>query len=544
MVLFETPADQWMGRNPSEVLDKEVEAAVLEPLNPYVLRAQLPCAARELPLNSVFSYNGVVFNDTDLWGGIIFEDVLEHLLREAKIVRAGRAVPEGPALAALGPGGDRGKAKVAASSSGRGADDGGWDLFAASPGLENPARAVSLRMIDPVTFSIVDDSSGRVIDSIGYSRAFFEVYPGAVILVQGRQFMVVKLDLESHVAHTRPVKVEWATASRNHTDVNVVKRWEATPDGCVGAGSAAVIANVWGYRKYWLSTGKTIELHEFSLPPLEFATQAFWIDVPQQVQALLVSEGSDVTAAIHTVNHALLAVLPTFVSCDGNDVGTEHTYPFQQRPRPPRVIVYDRMPGGIGVCEALFYHAEAVLERVRAIIADCPCDTGCPSCVHDARCSHYNEVLDKRGALSLIDGVAAYRAAVKTERSGRRRAVGPEASFGAGTGPAPAEQMAGVARGGGGCDGSSSEDGDGAAAPEETHFHRAARATKALGEVDAAAAARLRRKARALARAMDNARARSVAVQRPWLNLHCTISTECPAPQADSVGAGHGSAEP
>jgi hypothetical protein len=41
-------------------------------------------------------------------------------------------------------------------------------------------------------------------------------------------------------------------------------------------------------------------------------------------------------AGIHAVNHSLLSVTPLFILCDPGDIDTEHVYPMQQRPRPPR----------------------------------------------------------------------------------------------------------------------------------------------------------------------------------------------------------------
>ncbi len=45
-----------------------------------------------------------------------------------------------------------------------------------------------------------------------------------------------------------------------------------------------VVAKVWGYRKIWLQTGKIFEMGQFSLPSLEYATRAFWIDLDPEVR--------------------------------------------------------------------------------------------------------------------------------------------------------------------------------------------------------------------------------------------------------------------
>ena len=63
--------------------------------------------------------------------------------------------------------------------------------------LKQPFKNVSLRTIDPVSFKLVDDGvdpgptkEDNIMDTIPYSRAFFEVYPGAVYMHQSKTFLI------------------------------------------------------------------------------------------------------------------------------------------------------------------------------------------------------------------------------------------------------------------------------------------------------------------------------------------------------------------
>ena len=47
----------------------------------------------------------------------------------------------------------------------------------------------------------------------------------------------------------------------------------------------------------------------------------------------------------------------------------------------PDLFVYDNYPGGIGQSEPLWRLRETLLEQARELIANCPCEAGCPSCV-------------------------------------------------------------------------------------------------------------------------------------------------------------------
>uniref|UniRef100_A0A7S2AHT8 MrfA-like Zn-binding domain-containing protein n=1 Tax=Octactis speculum TaxID=3111310 RepID=A0A7S2AHT8_9STRA len=381
------------------------------------------------------------------------------------------------------------------------------------PFVEAPSRDVSLRIIDPISIDVVD-RTGVSIDSIGYSRAFFELFEGAIYLHQGRQFLVTKLDLQQNQASVRPVRVNYFTSSRNHTDVNVIKVLESSLSGWSGCsemntGSVSVVTRVWGWRKHWQATGKILDMGHFSLPPLEYETRAVWIDVPEALQRkvmeLCVSSSPTcpksrddispqkcdqdvppkippsqaVRSAVHALNHVLVAIAPLFILCDKDDIDTEHVYVYQQRPRPARLIVYDKRPGGVGIAEALYCcGSHAVLSKAYDLVTSCSCAYGCPGCIHDPRCSGQNESLFKEGAILILTTL-----------------LNP---------PQPPEER----------EGGSHSEGGGAADPTQSdgttttpHSHSAAEE-----EESPRRAFRLKE-----ARSMEGARRRSLAVRQPWL---------------------------
>ena len=56
-------------------------------------------------------------------------------------------------------------------------------LFYTGP-QELPAAAISLRAIDPERYAIVNEEDGDVMEEIEESKAFYEVYDGAVYMFQ------------------------------------------------------------------------------------------------------------------------------------------------------------------------------------------------------------------------------------------------------------------------------------------------------------------------------------------------------------------------
>jgi len=50
----------------------------------------------------------------------------------------------------------------------------------------------------------------------------------------------------------------------------------------------------------------------------------------------------------------------------------------------PNLYLYDAYPGGIGFSEPLFRVHDLLVRKTRELIAACPCEKGCPSCVGPA----------------------------------------------------------------------------------------------------------------------------------------------------------------
>ncbi|MBU0490282.1 MAG: DEAD/DEAH box helicase [Chloroflexi bacterium] len=77
----------------------------------------------------------------------------------------------------------------------------------------------------------------------------------------------------------------------------------------------------------------------------------------------------------------LLANLaPLYLMCSPGDLGVS-AEAVPAGLRLPTIFIYDQAPGGVGYSAALFDRRRELLAAAQDLVADCPCERGCPACV-------------------------------------------------------------------------------------------------------------------------------------------------------------------
>jgi DEAD/DEAH box helicase domain-containing protein len=170
-------------------------------------------------------------------------------------------------------------------------------------------------------------------------------------------------------------------------------------------GEIHVAEQVIGYRKRRQVTEQDLGVEPLELPPREFDTQGLWIAMGEAEAAVLAEGGRDPLGSLHALEHALIAMTPLVVLCDQRDLGGV-SYSAAPGLGGPAVFLYDGYPGGVGITEAAFARLGELLADTADMIAACPCEGGCPSCVQSPSCGDGNHPLDKAGALELARHLA------------------------------------------------------------------------------------------------------------------------------------------
>ena len=356
LIASEDALDQYFMREPEMLLERRVEAAILDHANPRVLDGHVRAAAFEAPVD-----------DADR--ATLGDEALERaaLLPELKHTKSGYV----------------------------------WG------GKEYPAGQFGLRSTTPDTFTVVEAQSGTVLGIVERERAYSTVHEGAVYLHLGESYLVRELDLQSRMAVVTPYKGDYYTQAKKETNTAIEEtlRTERRCGLDLSFGRISVTERVVAYQKKSIRDQSTLETVDLDLPETTFETEAIWyLPEPDQLDGL--EKMPTLLGTLHAAEHSMIALLPLWAMCDRWDIGGLSTNIHFQTNR-PTVFIYDGHSGGVGITERGFNAFEGWVEDTARMLEGCPCADGCPSCVQSPKCGNLNEMLDKDGALTFVRRLAA-----------------------------------------------------------------------------------------------------------------------------------------
>ncbi len=359
LIALDNPLDQYFMRHPEAFFQKGIENALVNPANPYILRGHLLCAAWEWPLSA---------GDEKLFGPDIGRE-MERLKEQGSLRERNQR----------------------------------WYL---SPSIAYPAQSVNIRSTSGESFAVIDTSTGSIIETVEASVAFFQVHPGAIYLHQGDAYVVTRLDLAGHIAYVEPTRANYYTQTKELTDLRLMKVKQSKRLGGVNVrlGEVEVTTTVVGFKKKAQFTEQVIGEEPLDLPPQTFPTVALWFDLPGEAVNRIVDSQLDFAGGLHAAEHAAIGILPLFALCDRNDIGGVST-PLHPDTGQAQVFIYDAYPGGVGIAEKGFEMITELWQATLKVIAECPCQEGCPSCIQSPKCGNNNKPLDKAAAKILLEGL-------------------------------------------------------------------------------------------------------------------------------------------
>ena len=360
-VASSAPLDQFIVQHPDYFFGSSPEHAHIQPDNLEILVNHLKCAAFELPLSP-----------DDRFGSVELPELCERLAEAGFLQRSG----------------------------------GNWHWVQES----YPADTISLRSVTSDNFVIIDITGGEngkpeVIGEVDFSSALTTVHPKAIYIHQGQQFHVERLDFDHRKAYVKRVDVDYFTDAIRYTQVRVLEIAEEQriPGPASRAhGEVLVRSQVVGFKKIKFFTNENVGSGKLELPENEMHTTAFWVTLQHELLAGLPFTLSERQSGIFGLVYALASMATLLLMCDRRDIGTavgerppfggaetewqefSHAAGVEKELFEPNLYLYDAYPGGIGFSEPLYHSCQELLTRTRELIAACPCENGCPSCVGPA----------------------------------------------------------------------------------------------------------------------------------------------------------------
>lgn len=354
--------DQYFMRHPKEFFTRDLEDAVVDPTNQYILKNHLACAARELPLAA----------GEPEYALPNYRAALDALTEEGMLLQNA----EGDA----------------------------W--FAAR---KQPHRLVNMRTIGE-SYRIVDRDHNPI-GTVSGGQVHGECYKGAIYLHRGRQYEIGDRNPQQGQIYAEEVHVAYFTRARTEKDTEILEELRSRPlQGFMARlGRLKVSSQVVSYEKIRVGDQVVLSKHPLESPVEHVETIGFWIELDAHFKADLSRHQHHYMGSIHAIEHAVKSLFPLLALCDRTDVGGI-CYPQHPQLGKGAIFVYDYHPGGIGLAEKGFAQLDRLLDLTRAMVETCDCLIGCPSCIHFPTCGAGNVPLDKAGAIHLLGVLTGHRA--------------------------------------------------------------------------------------------------------------------------------------
>ncbi len=354
LVASANPLDQYFMRHPDLFFGSPHESAIVDLENPYIVSGQLLCAAAELPLAASDS----------VYFGPRFQECADALMAERLV----SATPRGLVFS----------------------------------GRRRPHELIGFSGITRDSFRVI--ANGRTLETMDRGQAFREAHQGAVLLHQGDQYLVDSMDLAQGIVRVSPTDVDYYTRPLKSVEITV----REIRDSCTFGGFSLSFGDVEVREQYYayriIRNDAILGIEPLDLPPLRFTTRAIWFTIPDQLESDIQAAGADPDGGLHGTEHALIAMMPFRVLCDRWDLGGL-SVPSHPATGGPAVFVYDGYEGGIGLAEKAYTIFGDLVRHTLALVRECPCEEGCPSCIYSPKCGNDNQPLDKKGTILILEAL-------------------------------------------------------------------------------------------------------------------------------------------
>jgi DEAD/DEAH box helicase domain-containing protein len=405
LVASSAPLDQYIVRNPSYFFDASPEHALINPDNLEILVAHIKCAAFELP-----------FGANEVYGRVNVQEILEALSAAGFVhLAAGQEPGETAHWHWTNESYPADAISLRSVSS---------DNFVV---VDNTDHARVLGETDYTSaFSTLHEKAIYIVEGALYQVERLDVHNRKAYVTQVEcdyYTDAIRYDRVTIIDTFETTALEAGTAE--DSDDSAGQASPASSDVASGFsrtlpvgqasppvspavspapwahGEVHVVSRVVGFKKIKFYTNENVGSGELDLEEQQMHTTGCWFTIPRGLMTSLPYGGDDRRDGVIGLSFAMRQIAQLLLMCDRHDIGVsigngnestvdargtsgtrlsssmESSADFDE----PRIFVYDNYPSGIGLAEPLFGMRGPLLAKTRHLIATCPCESGCPSCV-------------------------------------------------------------------------------------------------------------------------------------------------------------------
>ncbi len=240
--------------------------------------------------------------------------------------------------------------------------------------------------------------NGRVIGERNLPIAIKELFPGSVIIHNGRRFVVKSLDLKRKEAELLECPDGNEITEPLYLSVPKVVGVEMKKDDFAAYCSLEITIIVYGYIERDVFSREKRRTKSLDNPvSYTFRTKGFVLSAPMPDY---MDYDDFYAGTFHALEHVLIEASDALTGGGSQFMGGISTPEGD-------IFVYDATIGGSGLSKLLFKRLDRAFEIAYEVLKNCDCRRvdGCPKCTYSYQCGNNNQPLNRIGAINVLEKI-------------------------------------------------------------------------------------------------------------------------------------------
>ncbi len=239
---------------------------------------------------------------------------------------------------------------------------------------------------------------GRVIGERNLPIAIKELFPGSVIIHNGRRFVVESLDLKRKEAELLECPHGNEITEPLYVSIPKVVGVEMRKDDFAAYCSLEITIIVYGYIEKDVFSREKRRTKSLDSPvSYTFRTKGFVLSAPMPDY---MDYDDFYAGTFHALEHVLIEASDALTGGGSQFMGGISTPEGD-------IFVYDATIGGSGLSKLLFKRLNRAFEIAYEVLKNCDCGRvdGCPKCTYSYQCGNNNQPLNRIGAINVLEKI-------------------------------------------------------------------------------------------------------------------------------------------